>query len=185
MTTDGFCCNERFLRLLLLCWNRIHLRGFTICYSITLVTAFKAPWCSGYHYCTTWFNKAWTQVQRKFKSCLWSVGDSRWWGSLAIVPAGNKAKRLSSVNHTTKNNSSSFRNVDLAGHLTKFQAAVLLAPTERYELLFELLRGCLVLPRSSYSYLSGACSFISFPSFNGHFKILVCDENHFSWLASC
>ena len=27
---------------------------------------------------------------------------SRWWGSLAMVPAGNKAKRLSSVNHTTK-----------------------------------------------------------------------------------
>ena len=30
------------------------------------------------------------------------VRDSRWWGSLTIVPAGNKAKRLSSVNHTTE-----------------------------------------------------------------------------------
>ena len=30
------------------------------------------------------------------------VGDSRWRGSLTMVPAGNKAKRLSSVNHTTK-----------------------------------------------------------------------------------
>ena len=35
-------------------------------------------------------------------SCLPSFGDSRWRGSLTMVPAGNKAKRLSSVNHTTK-----------------------------------------------------------------------------------
>ena len=28
--------------------------------------------------------------------------DSRWLESLTIVPAGNKAKRLSSVNHTAK-----------------------------------------------------------------------------------
>ena len=35
-------------------------------------------------------------------SCSPSVGDSRWRGSLTMVPAGNKAKRLSSVNHTTK-----------------------------------------------------------------------------------
>ena len=27
---------------------------------------------------------------------------SRWWGCLTMVPAGNKAKRFSSVNHTTK-----------------------------------------------------------------------------------
>ena len=60
-----------------------------------------APWCSGYHYCTTSFNKAWTQVLRRFKPCSRHVGDSRWWGSLTVVPAGNKAKRLSSVNHTT------------------------------------------------------------------------------------
>ena len=33
---------------------------------------------------------------------LWSVRNSRWWGSLTRVPAGNKAKGLSSVNHTTK-----------------------------------------------------------------------------------
>ena len=61
-----------------------------------------APWCSGYHYCTTSFNEAWTQVLRRFKPCSRRVGDSRWWGSLTMVPAGNKAKRLSSVNHTTK-----------------------------------------------------------------------------------
>ena len=30
------------------------------------------------------------------------MGDSRRWGSLTMVPTGNKAKRLSSVNHTTK-----------------------------------------------------------------------------------
>ena len=48
------------------------------------------------------FNKAWTQVLRRFKSCSWRVGDSRWWGSLTMVPDGNKAKRLSSVNHITK-----------------------------------------------------------------------------------
>ena len=28
-----------------------------------------APWCSGYRYCTTSFNKAWTQVLCRFKSC--------------------------------------------------------------------------------------------------------------------
>ena len=60
------------------------------------------PWCRGYHCCTTSFNKAWTQVRRKFKSCSRRVGDSRWWESLTMVPAGNKAKRLLSVNHTAK-----------------------------------------------------------------------------------
>ena len=60
------------------------------------------PWCSGYRYCTTSFNKAWTQVLRRFKSCSRHVGDSWWWGSLTMVPAENKAKGLSSVNHTTK-----------------------------------------------------------------------------------
>ena len=60
------------------------------------------PWCSGYHYCTASFNLVWTQVLRRFKPCSQRVGDSRWWGSLTMVPAGNKAKHLSSVNHTTK-----------------------------------------------------------------------------------
>ena len=60
------------------------------------------PWCSGYHYCTTSINKAWTQVLRRFIPCSRRVGDSRWWGSLTVVPAVNKAKPLSSVNHTTK-----------------------------------------------------------------------------------
>ena len=59
-------------------------------------------YCSGYRYCTTSFNKARTQVLRRFKSYSRRVGDSRWWGSLTVVPAGNKAYHLSSVNHTTK-----------------------------------------------------------------------------------
>ena len=63
---------------------------------------FVAPWRSGYHCCTASFNQAWTQVLRRFKPCSWRVGDSRWWGSLAMVPDGNEAKRFSSVNHTTK-----------------------------------------------------------------------------------
>ena len=60
------------------------------------------PWCSGYHYCTTSFNKAWTQVLHRLKFCTRRVGDSRWWRSLTMVPAGNNAKCLSSVYHTTK-----------------------------------------------------------------------------------
>ena len=63
---------------------------------------FLVPWCSVYHYCTTSFKKAWTQVLCRFISCWQHVGDSRWWGSLTMVPPGNKAKRLLSVNHTTK-----------------------------------------------------------------------------------
>ena len=39
---------------------------------------------------------------RKFKPCSRRVGDSRWRGSLTVVPTGNKAKRLALVNHTTK-----------------------------------------------------------------------------------
>ena len=44
-----------------------------------------ALWCSGYHYCTTSFNKAWTQVLRRFKPCSQRFGHSRWWGSLPVV----------------------------------------------------------------------------------------------------
>ena len=54
------------------------------------------------HHCTTLFIKAWTQVLLRFRFCTRRVGDSRWWWSLRVVPAGNKAKRLSLVNHTTK-----------------------------------------------------------------------------------
>ena len=61
-----------------------------------------AQWCSGYHYCTTSFNKTWTQVLCRFKPCSWHVLGSRWSGSLTMVPAGNKAKCLLSVNHNAK-----------------------------------------------------------------------------------
>ena len=40
-----------------------------------------------------------------FLNCFFFIAwqfSSRWWGSLTMVPAGNKAKHLSSVNHTTK-----------------------------------------------------------------------------------
>ena len=70
--------------------------------SKSLEHAVNMPWCSAYHYWTSSFNKAWTQVLHRFKSCSRRVGDSRWWGSLTMVPAGNKAKCLLSVNHTTK-----------------------------------------------------------------------------------
>ena len=42
------------------------------------------------------------QVLGRFKSCSRRIRDSRWWGSLTVVLAGNKTKRLSSVSHTTK-----------------------------------------------------------------------------------
>ena len=42
------------------------------------------------------------EVQRRFKSCLRGVGDSRWWGPLTMASVGNKAKRLLSVNHNAK-----------------------------------------------------------------------------------
>ena len=70
------------------CWKQLHGRGVVPFHRkwafIHNLTLFVVPWCSGYHYCTTSFNKAWTQVLRRFKSCLWCVGDLRWWGSLKI-----------------------------------------------------------------------------------------------------
>ena len=39
---------------------------------------------------------------RRLKSRLRRAEDSRWGGSLTMVPAGHRAKRLSSVNHTTQ-----------------------------------------------------------------------------------
>ena len=60
-----------------------------------------APWCSGYHHCTTSFNKAWTQVLSRSKSCLRRVGDSQWWESLTVVSTGN-GQTSSVSNHTKK-----------------------------------------------------------------------------------
>ena len=74
--------------------------GGALLYIISLVSL--APWCSGYYCCTNPFNKAWTQVLHKFKSCSRYVEDSRWWGSATMVTAGNMAEHLSLVSHTRK-----------------------------------------------------------------------------------
>ena len=42
------------------------------------------------------------KVLRRFNPCPQRVEDPRSWGSLTKVPARNKAKRFSPVNHTTK-----------------------------------------------------------------------------------
>ena len=41
-------------------------------------------------------------IETPLRQEIQRVGDSRWWGSETRVTAGNKAKRLSSVKHTTK-----------------------------------------------------------------------------------
>ena len=63
---------------------------------------YVALWCSGYHYYKISFNKIWSHVLRRFKSSSRHFKNWRWWGSLTIVLAGNKATRLSLVNHTKK-----------------------------------------------------------------------------------
>ena len=72
------------------------------CFSILHFMLKVAPWCSHYHYCTVSFNKVWTQVLRNFESCSWHVKVLQWWKPLTLVPAGKKAYRLSSVNHSHK-----------------------------------------------------------------------------------
>ena len=99
--------NFDYTVMILTCVIFTHYSYTAICYYVTALKLQTsrlcvAPWCIGYHYCTTSFNKAWTQVLHRFKPCLRCVRDSRWWVSLTMVPAGNKTKRLSSVNHTTK-----------------------------------------------------------------------------------
>ena len=83
------------------CWNIVEFPKISTKMK-NIKRFYEALWCSGYHYCTTSFNKAWTKVQCRFKSSWWCVGGSTWWGSLTIVPAGNKPRRPPSVNHTTK-----------------------------------------------------------------------------------
>ena len=93
----NFFWKQRFC-LLILGLVKLVLGYFKITASIGCV----APLCCGCHYYTTSFNLAWTHVLHRFKPCLRCVRDSRCGGSLTTVPAGNKAKRLSSVNHTIK-----------------------------------------------------------------------------------
>ena len=49
-----------------------------------------ATCCCDYEYCTTSFDKVWTQMLRKPKCCLQRVEDMRWWESLAVAPTGNE-----------------------------------------------------------------------------------------------
>ena len=42
------------------------------------------------------------QVFRRFLFCSWRLGDLRWWESLTVIRGGNKAKRLSPINHSAK-----------------------------------------------------------------------------------
>ena len=60
--------------------------------------------CSGYHWCTTSFSKAWTVILCKLtsNSCWQRVWDRWWWEYLTIVAARNKVKDFSSINHSTK-----------------------------------------------------------------------------------
>ena len=57
---------------------------------------------SCYHYCTTSFNKSWTQVLRGFTSCLPCAGNMQWWEFPTIVPAWNRIYQLLLVNHSAK-----------------------------------------------------------------------------------
>ena len=43
-----------------------------------------------------------SELMCKLKTCTWRVRDSQWLGSLKKIPAGNKAKSLSSVNQSAK-----------------------------------------------------------------------------------
>ena len=85
---------------LLLSFEILQLLG-TWYYQSLVISHFSSV--VAYHFgSVTLFIKAWIQVLPKFKSCSRRVGDLRWWRSLTNVPAGNKAKCLSSVNHSAK-----------------------------------------------------------------------------------
>ena len=81
-------------------WRLFFLLVLTL--TLNLILILVASCCSGYHYCRTSFNKVWTQVQRRFKSWSLRIGFLRWCESLTMVQAVNKAKRLSSINHSAK-----------------------------------------------------------------------------------
>ena len=63
------------------------------------------PSCSGYHYCTVSFNKAWTQALRMFACSANLLKACQSFAMVRIfdmVPVGYKAKPLSSVSYTTR-----------------------------------------------------------------------------------
>ena len=62
-----------------LCCRQKKILHFKILNFKSYFKIFVVLWCGGYHYCTTSFNKAWTQVMHRFNSCLRHVRDSQWW----------------------------------------------------------------------------------------------------------
>ena len=82
----------------------------------TLLSNYSQNWCRGVVVITTvqlHSTKSELQVRHKFKYCSQHDGYSRWWGSLTMVLAGNKTKRLSSVNHTTKRTQLKYHNYNV------------------------------------------------------------------------
>ena len=74
--------------LFLIWWNVKHFSCFKLSLDVLLIrTLAPSPCCSGCHYCTTSFNKAWTDILCRLKSCSRRLRDLRWWESLTVVPA--------------------------------------------------------------------------------------------------
>ena len=105
ITVTQLCIHPYYhtnVHLCYLCFNNAriydHIMRHPIIYlSQSFYHAFSrkaTPWWSGYHYCLSSFNKAWTQVLSSFKPCSQRVTDLRWWESLSKVPVGNKVKRF-------------------------------------------------------------------------------------------
>ena len=87
---------NRFYKNILISQYR-HSQPGIFCIDFESFVRILTSCCCGYHYCTTSFKQILNSG-----SGHGQTGDSRRWGSLITVPAGNKAKRLSLVNHTTK-----------------------------------------------------------------------------------
>ena len=66
------------------------------------VTMYQYQWLSLLHNFIHLSLSLGTQVLRYVQTLLAACRSLRWWGSLTMVPAGNNAKRISSVSHTTK-----------------------------------------------------------------------------------
>ena len=79
-----------------------HLSSSSVNYKFITLEKLKFMWCSGYRCCITSFSKASTQILPWFNSYSWCVECICDGKNLTMVPAGNKAERLSSVNHSTK-----------------------------------------------------------------------------------
>ena len=89
--------------------NQVFTRNFLEMFSLNFSKKTSCAWLVGKYHRNNddnelffWGMVDWSQALRRLKFCSRRVGDPRWWGSLTMVTAGNKAKRLSPVNHTTK-----------------------------------------------------------------------------------